>query len=113
MVMKLEFVWAMASILIYCAIIFYNHRVIRHFQENEKVASARIFLEGRTASGFKVFMLGMIIWGVSMVIGVAALIETDQVYRYGTKIGSFALFVSWLYFMRILANATGIPKSDD
>lgn len=108
----IELVWGIVSLLMFLVILVYNHRVVKHFRENRKVASTRIFLEGRTVSAFKVFSIGAVFYAVTALVGVATLSSNEQIYRYGSKIGAGSLFLAWLYFMKTMDQATDRPDSE-
>lgn len=105
-----EIIWAITSVIVFLAIIYYNYQILKNFDENEQLSITKVFLSDEGPKAFITFAMGFVIFGLFMLIGALTININDLIYHYGSKIGSFIMFLTWLYFMSTVSK---ISKPDN
>lgn len=93
-----EILWAVSSAAVFAGILYFNRRVLWYLRGNEELSLTKVFINEKSPRLFKVFSVGMLVFGASMIIGIMALPYNDFVYHYVTKLASSFMFLTWLYF---------------
>lgn len=108
-----EITWAVSGVLIFTMITWYNYQILRSLQENDELALAKLFVHPQAPSAFRAFAAGMVLYGTAMLIGAVTVNINDLIYHYSSKIGSFVLFLTWIYMVKTLADITHQKSSQD
>lgn len=94
-----EISWAFLSLLTFIAITYFNYKILKNFDANERLSITKVFLNDKGPRAFQIFSIGITIYGISMFLGALTANYNDLIYHYGSKIGSGVMFAGWLYFM--------------
>ena len=106
-----EITWVVSGIILFSLITYLNYKLVKKFEENEELTMTKIYLDDRGAKAFKIFAIGISIYGLSMFVGGSTVTLSDYIYHYASKIGSGIMFVTWLYFMYTLVEISEAKTS--
>ncbi|MFH8086786.1 MAG: hypothetical protein QW609_03130 [Candidatus Aenigmatarchaeota archaeon] len=94
------------SIIAYSFSIIFLIKILRNFKRNKNFALVRFYLDEKVIKGYKLLAFTSILFSVGMFMSVLVRVTEITVIKFITYILMLPLVFSFLYWSRIIADAT-------
>lgn len=98
-------IFAITSAALTLAIFYYNLKIVRMFQKDEKLTATKLVIKEQIPDAFMVLSLSSLFFSLGAFLGAGTLILDMPIFNYFSELGILTMMVGLLTFMKRISDS--------